>query len=200
MITKLSDFGSRGALDQVTVGCGKPMNKSVESIEATPACYLMHAREINSIAKDALRLETRDASQVAAKVSLGLSLQAAELAGKGMLRSLGHSASDIRRVYRNHDLLTLLRQVENELRKNSNQGLKRFHHFLLWSPTIDQVEYGNTVVSYLELHFARGASAWPRNYFYPDQAVFTGPKPVQALYVMVEYIIEVAQGVSDTLA
>jgi len=84
------------------------MNQPAEQIEATSQRYIEHAAEINKIPGNTLRLETRDADPIAAKVSLGLSLQAAELAGKAMLRALGHSVDSITREHRNHDLLTLL--------------------------------------------------------------------------------------------
>lgn len=58
--------------------------------------YLEHAREMNEAARLTLRLDTRDATSVQAKISLGLSLQAAELAGKGMLRAMGVSPGQIR--------------------------------------------------------------------------------------------------------
>lgn len=171
------------------------MNQPLKQLAATADRYLEHAREINAIAGSALKLETRDATAVSAKISLGLSLQAAELAGKAMLRALGHSVEQIRCQHRNHDLLTLLRQVERELQENRIEALSPYHHFLLWTPTIDGVKFGNTVAAYFELHFARGASAYPRSYFYPDESVFTGPMPIQAIFVMVEHLIEVAGSV-----
>ena len=47
-----------------------------------PAGYVDHAEEINDLARHALRLETHDATYLARKISLGLSLQAIELAGQ----------------------------------------------------------------------------------------------------------------------
>jgi len=171
------------------------MNQPVEQMEATSAQYLEHAREINAIAGSALKLETRDASTVAAKVSLGLSLQAAELAGKAILRTLGCSVKQIRKKHPTHDLLKLLTHVEHELQGSRIEALSPYHHFLLWSPTIDGVKLGNSIVAYFDLHFAQGASAYSRSYFYPDEAVFTGPVPIQSLYVIVEYLIQVAGNV-----
>ena len=49
---------------------------------ATAQDYIDHASEINRLAGEALRLETRDATFIARKVSIGLSLQAMELVGK----------------------------------------------------------------------------------------------------------------------
>lgn len=158
--------------------------------------YLEHAREINTIAGSALRLETRDATALAAKISIGLSLQAAELAGKAILRALGHSVENIRKQHRNHDLLTLLRQAQAELQQRPEESLAPYRRFLLWAPIIDGKEMGNTIAAYFKCHFERGASAFPRNYFYPDVPVFTGPtKPIHAIYVMVQHIIEVAENV-----
>ena len=175
------------------------MNQPAEQIEATSQRYIEHAAEINKIAGNTLRLETRDADPIAAKVSLGLSLQAAELAGKAMLRALGHSVDSITREHRNHDLLTLLMQVETELQACASPELGQFHHLLLWTPTIDGRVFGNTIAAYFQAHFARGPSAYPRSYFYPDKPVFTGPVPIQALYVMVEHIIEIARSVVHIL-
>jgi hypothetical protein len=176
------------------------MSQHAGQLGASPRRYVEHAIEINAIAGNALRLETRDAEPVAAKISLGLSLQAAELAGKAMLRALGHSVEKIRRDHRQHDLLTLLNQVEAELQAHPNKRLGQFHYFLLWTPTVDGRQFGNTIAAYFQEHFARGPPASPRSYFYPDELVFTGPVPVHALYVMVEHIIEVARNVVDTLA
>jgi hypothetical protein len=175
------------------------MNRPLEEAAATPDRYVEHALEVNAIAREALRLRTRDARPIAAKISLGLSLQAAELAGKAILRALGHTVEQIRKDHGRHDLLTLLRSVETELRAHQNANLGPFHHFLLWTPTIDGQEFGSTIGAYLELHFARGASAFPRSYFYPDEPVFTGPVPIQALCVMVDHIVEVSRNVVETL-
>ena len=176
------------------------MNQHAGQLDVSPQRYVEHAVETNTIARDALRLETRDAKPIAAKISLGLSLQAAELAGKAMLRALGHTAEQIRRNHRNHDLLTLLKQVEAELQAHPNIELGEFHHFMLWAPTIDGRQFGNTIAAYFEVHFARGPSAHPRSYFYPDEPVFAGPVPIQALYIMVEHLIEVARNVVDKMA
>src|SRR5436309_2264012 len=102
------------------------MNRPTEHMdadhpEATAAAYLEHAREINAIAGKTLQFETKNATTMAAKISIGLSLQAAELAGKGMLRSLGHSVEQIRQQHRKHDLLTLLRQVECDLQQRPEE-------------------------------------------------------------------------------
>lgn len=165
----------------------------------TANMYLEHAREINTIAGTTLQLENRNATAIAAKISIGLSLQAAELAGKAILRVLGHSVEDIRQQYRNHDLLTLLRQTQTELQQRPEENLKPYRHFLLWTPTIDGTRMGNTIAAYFEDHFARGASAFPRSYFYPDVEVFTGPVPIHAIHVMVQHIIEVAEKVVEIL-
>jgi hypothetical protein len=170
-------------------------NLGTHKAQVSAEDYLEHAKEMNAIAGQALRIDTRDATATAAKISLGLSLQAAELVGKGMLKVLGRSPDQIRREHAKHHILTLLKQVEHELRQRPEKELTDYHHFLLWTPTIDGVKYGNTVAAYLDLHFSRGASALPRSYFYPDESVFTGPNPIQALYVMVEHLIEVGENV-----
>jgi hypothetical protein len=165
--------------------------------DATAISYVEHAREINRIADSALKLEARDATSIAAKISLGLSLQAAELAGKAMLRALGHSVKQIQEKHRKHDVLALLRQVERELQESTNQEFIPYHQFLLQTPIINGVIYGSTIAAYLELHFARGSSAFPRSYFYPDEPVFTGPKPIEALFFIVENLIDVAENLAE---
>ena len=167
--------------------------------EATATDYLQHAREVNSIAGASLRLESRNATAIAAKISIGLSLQAVELAGKAIMRALGHSVEDIRREHRRHDLLTLLRQAQAELQEWQGDRLDPYRRFLLHTPTIDGRPMGNTIADYLEEHFSQGASALPRSYFYPDESVFTGPEPIQAIHVMAQHIIEVAENVVGIL-
>lgn len=166
----------------------------------SPTAYIEHAKEMNTIARSALRIDTRDATYVAKKISLGLSLQAAELAGKGILRALGNSSKKIRSEHDNHEVLPLLRDAEQQLNRRGEDALKPFQHFLLWTPTIDGQQLGTTIAAYMEEHVARGASAKPRNYFYPDTPTFAGPKPIQALAVMVDHIIEVADGVNRALS
>ncbi|MGH8504164.1 MAG: hypothetical protein ACREVE_17245 [Gammaproteobacteria bacterium] len=171
------------------------MNKG--NSQATAKDYLTLAREMNAIAGKTLKLETRDAEPIAGKISLGLSLQAAELAGKSVLRTLGHSVEDIKQKYRNHKLLTLLRDVEQEIRGRPEEKFRRYHHFLSWAPTIDGMKYWTTVGAYFELHFARGPTAYPRSYFYPDdypdEGGFTRPEPIQVVFFLVEYLIETAE-------
>jgi|GEM_PF-2870743 len=168
--------------------------------QATAKDYLILAREMNAIAGKTLKLETRDAEPIAGKISLGLSLQAAEIAGKAMLRNLGNSVKDIKQNYRNHKLLTLLRDVEQEVRGRPEPEFRHYHDFLSWAPTIDGTKYWTTVGAYFELHFARGATAYPRSYFYPDdhpdEGGFTHPEPIQVVFFLVEYLIEVAENLA----
>lgn len=166
---------------------------------ARAADYLSHAREVNAVARTTLALDGRDATPLAAKISIGLSLQAAELAGKAMLRVLGHSVDDIRRQHRKHNLLALLRQVQAELQQRPEEALRSHSHFLLWAPTIDGNQFGSTIAAYFEMHFARGPSASPRSYFYPDEQTFAAPVPIHAIYVMVEHIIEAAEAVIEAI-
>lgn len=158
-----------------------------------PTGYVEHAEVINGLAKQALRLETRDATYLAKKISLGLSLQAIELAGKGILFSLGQTGLEIRREhYRHNKLLDLLRAAESALQARNEEVFRSYDHFTLWAPTIDGVKFSTTVAAYLEKHFNRGASADPRNYFYPDEVEYTGPQPIHAICVMADYLIQVA--------
>ena len=150
---------------------------------------------MNKIARSTLRLDTQDPTSQAIRISLGLSLQAGELAGKGILRSLGQTVEQIRKEHSQHDLLTLLCQAQKELKARPEAGFAQYCRFLLWQPEFDGRRYGNTVGAYLKGHFSRGSSARPRSYFYPDEPVFTGPAPTQALLVMIDHLICVAEKV-----
>lgn len=161
--------------------------------------YVEHAQEMNAIARSAMRIDTRDSTYIAKKISLGLSLQAAELAGKAILRSLGEAAHDIRARHRRHGILTLLRDAEARIRARPEERLRPYHHFLLWTPEINGQQFQTTIAAYLEAHFARGASAKARNYFYPDTPTYVGPQPIQALLVMVDHLIEVASAVTAAM-
>jgi len=163
------------------------------------AGYVEHAQEINELAKHALRLETCDATYLARKISLGLSLQAIELAGKGILSALGNTTEQIRREHKWHKLPKLLRSAETAFQAHPERELEKYHHFTLWAPTIDGKQFYTTVAAYLEEHFSRGASAEPRSYFYPDESVFTGPVPIQAVSVIADYLIQVASDVEEVL-
>lgn len=169
--------------------CDKRANK--------PTGYVKHAEEINDLAKHALRLETRDATYLARKISLGLSLQAIELAGKGILFALGETTTEIRRKHKWHKLPELLRAAESALQARPEEAFRKHDHFTLWSPTIDGVEFYTTVAAYLEEHFSRGPSAEPRNYFYPDEPVYSGPQPIQAICVIADHLIQVAAEVES---
>ncbi len=170
-----------------------------QAVDASATDYIEHAREINAIARTALRLDTRDADYLPVKISLGLSLQAGELAGKGILRGLGHTVQRLRKEHGRHNLLALLRQGEKELKARPDVELEPYHHFLLCTPVIDGTQYGNTIAAYLELHFSQGSSARPRSYFYPDETVFTGPIPIHALLIMMNHIVDVAEKVVGIL-
>lgn len=164
-----------------------------------PVGYVEHAEELNELAKHALRLESRDATYLARKISLGLSLQAIELAGKGILFSLGQSTREIRRNHKWHKLPELLRAAERALQTRPEEEFRKYHHFTLWVPTIDGIEFYTTVAAYFEAHFSRGSSAEPRSYFYPDEPVFTGPKPIQAICIIADYLIKVASEVESLI-
>ncbi len=115
-------------------------NSGVNQIEASAEDYLEHAKEVNAIAGTALHMGRKDVFTLSKKISLGLSLQAVELVGKGMLRALGHSVQQIRQQHGKHDLLTLLKHVELELQQRPEPELVTYHHFLLWTPTIDGIK------------------------------------------------------------
>jgi len=104
------------------------------SFDPSAKDYLELATEMNGVARTTLRLDSRDATIPQAKISIGLSLQAAELAGKGMLRCLGYSASEIKQAHKKHDLLTLLQAVEEELKKSQKPLFQEHWDFLLWAP------------------------------------------------------------------
>lgn len=155
--------------------------------------YIEHAQEINNLAKHALRLETRDATFLAKKISLGLSFQSIELASKGILISLGEEAKSIRKKHMHHKILPLLKHVEEVIQSRTEEEFKKYYNLLSWSPVIDRVQLTTTIYEYLHKHFEKGNSAEPRNYFYPDEDRFAAPQPIQSVFLMAEYLIEVAQ-------
>jgi len=158
--------------------------------------YLEHATEINEVARQLLNLDTRDATWLQGKISIGLSLQAAELAGKCMLRGLGCTVEEIRTQHRQHDILELLRSVQTKLGECQDHELAKHRRLLLRTPTINGKDFGTTIGAYLEKHFSNGPSAKPRSYFYPDEESFTGPVPIHALLVMVDDLIEIAREIT----
>lgn len=164
-----------------------------------PSAYILHAREINAVARATLRVETRDATFIARKISIGLSLQAIELSGKAILRCLGWSSARIRERHNHHDVLSLLREAEVEINARPEPTIQSFHRFLSWPVEIDGMVFRSTVEVYLSEHFSRGLSARPRNYFYPDEPTFTAPKPVQTVLVVADYLINIAGGVASAV-
>lgn len=169
-------------------------------MSATALDYIDHASEINRIAGESLRIETQDATFIARKVSIGLSLQAMELVGKAILTSLGVKASDIRKTHKYHDIQAILTNAESLLAAHPDDAVRQYRNFTLWTPTINGVKFNTTIRSYMEKHFLRGAAAKPRNYFYPDEPTFTGPQPIQTIFIMTERLIEVAREISELVS
>jgi hypothetical protein len=164
--------------------------------DATPASYIDHAIEINRIARILLPMDLpikeRKVNGLTAKISLGLSLQAGELAGKAMLRSLGYSTIEIKKEHSYHNLPGLLACVQENVTEKWPNGAPGLDDFLCFQPVIDGIE-GNTIGAYLNKHFSKGAAAQPRSYFYPDEPKFFGPQPYYALVIIVEHLIHVAK-------
>jgi hypothetical protein len=113
---------------------------------ATAQDYLNLARATNDIAGATLGLgrplAERETDGRKGKVSLGLSLQAAELAGKGMLVALGVSPRRVRKNFGNHNLMKLLLAVEKKLSASPNPKHNELKNFMLWAPVIDGVQFG----------------------------------------------------------
>ncbi len=107
--------------------------------------------------------------------------------------SLSVEATAIRAAHKYHDVLAILADAERRLAAHTDGALRQYRNFTLWAPTINGIQFNTTIRSYMEEHFLRGATAKPRNYFYPDEPTFTGPQPIQAIFVMTEYLIEVAK-------
>jgi hypothetical protein len=172
-------------------------------MEATASSYIEHAKEMNVIARSILKPYLAPKKGVvnglSGKISLGLSLQAGELAGKGMLRALGFSVDQIKKQHSRHNLLALCKHVQSEIEARPEKELEIFRNFLLWTPIIDDVLFGSTLGEYLVKHFSKGASAQPRSYFYPDLPEFTGPKPFHALLIMIDHLINLAEQLTKLL-
>jgi len=164
-----------------------------KGFEASAQDYLDHARTINDLARHALEKALAvEKSTLDLKVSMGLSLQAAELAGKSMLRSVGISVEEIRRQHRSHNLPELLDAVNYLFESDSAGRFGDLIGFQCQSLTIDGQRFWTTIGKYLDDHFDAGPSAMPRSYFYPDEMVFTGPRQPNALFVLAEDLIGVA--------
>ena len=164
-----------------------------------PKHYLRHAAETNRAAGFLLVPQDQPLNSSSAAISIGLSLHSMELCGKSMLRSLGYRTGQIYQRHRQHRLLDLLGDVESEISQHSDPEVQKFRNFLLYTPTIDGQEFGNTVAAYLKRHFSQGRTAYPRSYLYPDNATFTGPQPISALHVMAEYLVEKAKEFAEAL-
>jgi hypothetical protein len=165
--------------------------------EPAAADYIEHAKEINRIAGSLLQLDlsadARTVNWLTGKISLGLSLQAGELAGKAMLKSLGIPTDNIRREHNRHNLVALLWDVQTKASERNEAAFAPFRNFLCSTITIDGQLFGSTIGAYLTEHFSQGVSARPRSYFYPDESVFTGPIPFQTLFTVVNELIKVAE-------
>ncbi|MGP0173395.1 hypothetical protein ACSVIJ_16150 [Pseudomonas sp. NCHU5208] len=160
------------------------------------AGYVEHAEEINSLARHSLRLETQDSNFLSRKISLGLSFQAIELASKGILISLGEKPESIRKRHSKHEITPLLKHVEEAIHLRTEVEFRKYYDFLSWSPEIQGLQLKTTIIDYLHKHFQKGKTAKPRNYFYPDEALFAAPKPIQCLYLFAEYLIQMAKEIS----
>lgn len=168
--------------------------------QPTPELYFAHAKDMNEAARLTLRLDTCDATANQAKISIGLSLQAAELVGKGLLLLTGVTAQEIRKQHSRHKILDLLTAAEQKIIESQELRLTKLGGFLSWQPVIDEEQFGSTTRAYLTDHFAQGEKAFPRSYFYPDHEQFTGPKPIQGLYLMVKHMIEYAEAAAASMS
>lgn len=166
---------------------------SEPSFEASAQDYLDHARVINNLAYHALEKALAiGKSTLDLKVSMGLSLQAAELAGKSMLRSLGISVEEIRKEHRSHNLPQLLNAVDELFESDTTGRFDKLIGFRCETLTVDGQQFGTTIGKYLDRHFKAGPSAMPRSYFYPDEFHFSGPNDPKALFVLAENLITIA--------
>ena len=164
-----------------------------------PKHYLWFAEDVNRSAGFLLETTNGTLNSSSAAISIGLSLHAIELCGKAMLRSLGHLSQDIRKRHKGHKLLELLAEVEREISNHPDPRVREFRGFLLHAPTIDGQEFGSTIAGYLKKHFNQGETAYPRNYLYPDNENFTGPRPISAIHMMAEYLIQKAMDFAAVL-
>jgi hypothetical protein len=169
-----------------------------KSSALTAMDYLNHARQVNAAAWRTFDVRDGKVTGLSAKVSIGLSLQALELAGKGILLGLGETRGNIRSKYSDHNVRRLLEEAQKKLQsKLGSEDL--LANFLNHKLEIDGRRYANTVGHYLQLHYCKGASAFPRSYFYPDHRTFACPKPIQATYFVAEKVINIAEQVDARL-
>lgn len=170
-----------------------PTPDSMPLIAASAQDYVDHARVINDLARHAMdKALAEERSTLDMKVSIGLSLQAAELAGKSMLRSLGVPVEEIRRRHPSHKVPPILDEADSLFEADPAGRFEDLIGFQCHTVEIDGQAYGTTIGRYLDDHFAAGPTAMPRSYFYPDEMQFSGPVPPEALLVMVDKLIQVA--------
>lgn len=160
--------------------------------------YIEEARIFNRAAHYLLKIEYRNASPSEAKISIGLSLHAAELAGKSMLVALGTPPETVAKDHKKHRLIDLLEACEEAIEGCPNVTANR--NFMEQRVTIQGSTFKNTIASYLAEHFSRGQPAYARNYFYPDLQTFTFPSPIQATHALAEQLILIAEEVASCAA
>ncbi|HNX95749.1 MAG TPA: hypothetical protein PKL14_11365 [Holophaga sp.] len=159
------------------------------------------ARSMNLIAGQLLKLDLpidqRETDPDKGKISLGLSLQASELAAKSILSTIEWSRSKIRKHFSDHDLYKLLNAVESEIQKSNSPKSFIYRNFLLQCVEVDNVKSENTIGHFLSRHFSHPNSSH-RNYFYSDCTTFLAPKPFNAIHAIADKLIHIAQDLATT--
>ena len=158
------------------------------------------ATTMNAIAGQLMKLDRpileREKDPYKGKISLGLSFQAAELALKSILKSLGWSNGKIRKHFGNHNLYRLAKGVASELEKSDNMEILKHSRFLLSTLEIDGIKFRTTIGQYLKIHFDEKDSSH-RNYFYSDSPTFLLPSPPNLVHVIGEQLIQMAIAVEN---
>ena len=157
-----------------------------------PKHYIWYAKESNRAAEFLLQPNNEVLNSASFAISIGLSFHAIELCGKAMLRSLGDLQNKISKEHSKHELLNLLESVEQRLSIHSDAKAQGVKDFLLYEPVVNGKRLGETIKSYLQTHLSSKKEARPRNYLYPDNETFIGPKSISTIHVIAEHIIESA--------
>ena len=163
-----------------------------------PKHYIWYAEESNRAALFLLQKNNEELKSASLSISFGLSLHAIELCGKSMLRTLGGLPSEIKTEHGRHKLLDLLGNIERKISTHPEARVQEFKDFLVSNLIIGTEEFGK-IAMYLKKHFNCGVSAYPRNYLYPDNEVFSGPESIFGLHAIAEHMIKNATALALAL-
>lgn len=168
-----------------------------------PDDYLRYANQFHragAVLLQELDWEHGEPAQLA--VTIGLFLQAIELAGKSILRATGLTAKEIRDRHRWHGIFNLIRDVQRQIIGTNNPELERFHDIKDHKIQIFAYGFSGSVGELTEKLAESKEAGKPRNYFYPDHHEFSAFDPPwlnRAVERMVDKLIRDASEIARIL-